>query len=77
MPGGAWFPVGILIIIKVIIVAVIVIRYKVSKHFNKPVFLFKGILALIGLLGAIVFLVWPDTMTSLFRGVFDYLIAQF
>jgi hypothetical protein len=75
MPGGAWFPIGILIIIKLVIIAVIVIRYKVSKHFNKPVFLFKSFLALSGLLVAILFFIWPDGFTSMVRGLFDYLLG--
>jgi hypothetical protein len=57
--------------LKLIILAVIVIRYKVSKHFNRPVFMFKGLIVLLGLFILLITVVWPEAVYSLARQAFD------
>jgi hypothetical protein len=48
------------VLIKLIILVVIVARYKVSQKLQRPVFMFKSMLVIIALLASIIFLVWPQ-----------------
>jgi hypothetical protein len=59
-----WLVLG-LVIIKLIILAAIVIRYKISKRLQRPVFMFKSMLIVIAIFAAIVFIVWPSALESI------------